>query len=77
MNERDKNLSASHENGQVENNDLNKMFNSQLSTFNLDDDKVVFVPAEEIRAIENIYNKMGQAQQEFRKVAEELRKWEC
>ena len=50
-----------------------KTLNSQFSTLNLDDDVVVFVPAEEIRAIESIYNKMGQAQQEFRKVAEELR----
>jgi len=38
-----------------------------------DDDRVVFVPAEEIRAIESIYVKMEQAQREFRKVAEELR----
>ena len=49
-------------------------------TLNWDDDKVVFVPFEEIKAIESIYNKMEQAQREFCKVAEELRnnyKWEC
>lgn len=39
--------------------------NSQLSTLHVDDDRVVFVPEEEIRAIENIYNKMKQAKQEF------------
>ena len=50
-----------------------KMLNSQFSMINLDDDRVVFVPAEEIRAIESIYKKLEQAQQEFGKVAEELK----
>ena len=45
----------------------------QFSSLHPDDDKVVFVPVEEIRAIESIYAKMEQAQREFRKVAEELR----
>ncbi|MCL2097854.1 MAG: hypothetical protein FWH23_03740 [Bacteroidales bacterium] len=35
-----------------------------------DDDKVVFVPEEEVRAIKSIYDKMEQAQKEFRKAAE-------
>ena len=47
--------------------------NSPFSTLHLDDDRFVFVPAEEISAIRSIYDKMEQAQQEFRKVAEELR----
>jgi len=38
-----------------------------------DDDRVVFVPEEEIWAIERIYHKMQLAQQEFRKVAEDLK----
>ena len=50
-----------------------KTLNTSFSTLHLDDDKVVFVPAEEIYAIQSIYDKMEQAQQEFRKVAEELR----
>ena len=62
------------ENKHKENNEFqNKILNSPFSTLNLDDDKVVFVPLEEIRAIESIYNKMEQAQREFCKVAEELK----
>ena len=38
-----------------------------------DDEKVVFVPEEEIKAIENIFGKMEQAKQEFCKVAEGLK----
>ena len=73
MNRVGKNLNREHENDNVESSGLKKTLNSQLSTLNVDDDRVVFVPAEEIRAIESIYNKMEQAQREFRKVAEELR----
>jgi hypothetical protein len=38
-----------------------------------DDDRVVFVPAEEIRIIENVINMMEQAQREFCKAAEGMR----
>jgi hypothetical protein len=37
-----------------------------------DDDWVVFIPDEEVRALERICNKMQQAQQELRKVAEAM-----
>jgi len=73
MNGIDRNLNPEYENEKVENRDLKITLNSQFSTPNADDDRVVFVPVEEIRAIESIYNKMNQAQQEFRKVAEQLR----
>ena len=79
MNSIDKDLNFGHGNDTLEKSDSTigscrtLFLNSQLSTLNSDDDKVVFVPAEEIRAIESIYVKMEQAQQEFRKVAEELR----
>jgi hypothetical protein len=71
MNRVDKHLNT--ENDKFESSSLDETLNPQLSGFNIDDDKVVFVPAEEIRAIESIFNKMEQAQQEFRRVAEELR----
>ena len=74
MNRIDRNLNPEHENEQFENRDWKETLHSQLSTLLSDDDRVVFVPAEEIRAIESIYAKMEQAQREFRKVAEELRK---
>ena len=54
-----------------------KALDSSFSTLNLDDDKVVFVPTEEIIAIKSIYDKMEQGQQQFRKVAEELRNNVC
>ena len=69
----DNSWNPGYEDDKVDNSDLKKTFNSQLSILNFDDDRVVFVPAEEIRAIESIYNKMDQAQREFRKVAEQLR----
>lgn len=38
----------------------------------VDDDRVVFVPEDEIRAIESIYDKMNRARQEFRKIRERM-----
>ena len=61
------------ENKHSEKSEFRDEKNFQSSTLNLDDDKIVFVPEEEIRAFKSIYDKMEQAQQEFRKVAEELR----
>ena len=40
----------------------------------LEDDKVVFIPEETIMAIESVYGKIKQAQQELCKVAEEIKK---
>ena len=73
MNRVDQNTNPERENERVESRDLRTTFYSPFSTLNFDDDSVVFVPVEEIRAIESIYVKMEQAQREFRKVAEELR----
>ena len=73
MNKADKNPTLEHEN---ENRDLKKTHNSQFSTLNPDDDKVVFVPAEEIRLIESIYDKMEQAKQEFCRVVEGMKRIE-
>ena len=36
------------------------------------DDRVIFIPLEEIRIFESIFNKMEQAQQEFHKVAKKM-----
>jgi hypothetical protein len=41
-----------------------------------DDDKVVFVPTEDIRAIESIYDKMERAQREFRIIAKKMKQAE-
>ncbi|MDR1056051.1 MAG: hypothetical protein LBL90_09590 [Prevotellaceae bacterium] len=35
------------------------------------DEKVIFIPEEEIKAIKNIYDKMEQVQQELHKIIEE------
>ena len=51
--------------------------NPPLSTLHFDDDRVVFIPTEEIRAIEKIYFKMIQAKQEFIKMTEEPKKVPC
>ena len=59
MDNLDKNLNPKQENDR---------FNS-----NYDDDRTVFVPAEEIRVIENIINMLEQAQQEFCKAAKGMR----
>jgi hypothetical protein len=51
---------------------LNKNPNSEQENEQLNsnpDDRVVFVPAEEIRIIEKVLNMMEQAQQEFCKAA--------
>ena len=73
MDKANKYLKSECENHKTENRNSKETLNSQLSTLNSNDDRVVFVPAEEIRAFESIYVKMEQAQREFRKVAEELR----
>ena len=36
------------------------------------DDRVIFIPLEEIRIFEGIFNKMKQAQQEFHKVVKKI-----
>ena len=51
--------------------------NPPLSTLHFEDDRVIFIPTEEIRAIENIYFKLIQAKQEFIKMAEELKNVHC
>ena len=53
------------------------ILNSQFSIFNsLDDERIIFVPEEEIRAVRSIYSKMEQAKMEFCKIAEGMRQIE-
>ena len=83
MNKTDKNRITGRMHKKPENSDLKKILNSptandkrRFSTLHPDDDKVVFVPEEEIRAIKSIYDKMEQARLEFCRVAEEMKKAE-
>jgi len=70
MNSIDKNPFTGNKSERVEN--TKKTISSPLSTLHFDDDRVVFIPSEERRAIENICFKMIQARQEFSRMAEEI-----
>ena len=54
-------------------NEIDKNLTPEYENEKDDNNRVVFIPAEEIRLIESIYNKMEQAKQEFSKVAEIIR----
>jgi hypothetical protein len=57
-----------HESGKSKSGDLGTTLNSPLSTLNLDYDKVVFVPAEDIRVIERVLHNWDVLKQELNKL---------